>query len=320
LKKKILSYSLWILICLAVLEAYKVFLNIGIKKNTIGVYKKLNEIFEGKNNYDFLILGSSRAESHVSPKILDSSLRVNSFNLGIPGSFIHQQLAFLNAYLKHHNKPKTLVLSVDIHGYVPLTDYKTIGDFNRYFPYLNHDDFYKDMCTIAPNYFFYKNIAAYRLAFDKKDESLNNAIRGYLQYQESTLPYYKGFAFSPYEEANGRLSQDTVAKFESLPPPIIWKAFENLNKTCHEQGIDLIVVFSPLYKSLRDAIKNEVRLRSAIKQVFKGRFCLDYTFSSISDTRSLFTDPMHLNKQGALQFSQILSADLLQFLDKKNVK
>jgi hypothetical protein len=209
---------------------------------------------------------------------------------------------------------------VDIHGYADQTDYKTIGDFNRYFPYLNHAIFYKEMYAIEPKYFFYKNIAAYSLAFDKKDESLNNAIRGYLQYQESTLAYYKGFAFSPYAKAEGHESHDTITKFESLPPPIIWKAFENLNKICHEQGIDLIIVFSPLYKSLREAISNEAPLRSAIKQIFKERFCLDYTFSSISDTRSLFTDPTHLNKQGALQFSQILSVDLLQFLDKKTVK
>jgi hypothetical protein len=319
LKNKFITYSIWIIIAYLSLEAYRVFIDYGIKQNKVGVFHKLNEVFTGNTAYDLVILGSSRAESHISPVLLDSGLGVNAFNLGIPGSYMHQQMVFLNSYLVHHPQPKTILLSIDIHGYKKETDYDLISDYNRYFPYLNQPVFYKEMKVISPRYFYYKHVAAYSLAFDKKDENLNYALRGYFNYNKHTLSYYKGFAFSPYEK-NG---SDTLKKelaFESLPPRIIWNAWENLTKFCEKHKIKLIVVFTPLHKNLRSKILNQTQLRTAIKQIFKNNVCLDYTMHNMSDASIYFSDPTHLNQLGAAKFSQILTLDLKQFLDKKNVK
>ncbi len=313
-------YLFWILLAYAAIEAYRMFIYYGIKKNTSGIFQKYNEIFEGKSNYDWLIVGSSRAESHISPLILDSVLRVNSFNLGIAGSYIHQQLAFLKAYLVKHPKPKTIILSADIYGYLPNTDYKVLHDYNRYFPYLNHDTFYNAMRKIDTRFFFYKYVAPYSLSFDKNDENLNHALRGYLGYQAQTLAYTKGFAFSPFKTNNLKLDQDTIQAYQCKVPLMIWDAYKALDDLCKANTIELIIVLSPIHKSLYQKISNAELITDSLQQVFKNRLFLNYSKSSYAERNDLFTDAVHLNKTGALLFSKELSYTLQQFLDKKNVK
>ncbi len=319
MKNRLLKYSIWIVLAYLSLEIYKALVNSGIKKNKVGIFNKLNEIFDGETAYDLLILGSSRAESHISPAILDSGLLTNAFNLGIPGSYIHQQLIFFNAYLAKHPKPKTILLSIDIHGYKTNTNFQLMSDYNRYFPYLNHDSFYNEMRTLSEKYFFYKHFAPYSLAFDKKDENLNYAIRGYFNYNKFTLAYYKGFAFAPNKKNNVSSAKSDVF-YESNPPIQVWQAWERLAAFCKKNNIKLIIVFSPLHKDLCSKIINEAKLRIAIKQIFKSNVCLDYTMHSMSDSAIYFSDPTHLNQLGAVKFSQLLTLDLKQFLDKKNVK
>ncbi len=320
MKHRWLQYFFWIVFTYATIEGYRQFINCGIKKNTAGVFQKLNEIFDGKTPYDVLIVGSSRAESHISPTILDSALGVNSFNIGIPGAYIHQQLAFLKAYLAQHPKPKTILLSADIYGYKPATDYRVLSDYNRYFPYLNHSEFYEAMRKIDSRFFYYKYIAPYSLSFDKQDENLNHALRGYFGYQKQTLQYTKGFAFSPF--ANKALSpnSDSILPYKCQVPQIIWEAYAEMHHLCQAQDIQLIVVLTPIHRSLYQKIENAEQITASLKQIFNPCPLLDYSQSPFGAKNDLYIDPVHLNKNGALKFSRALSYDLQQFLDKKNVK
>jgi hypothetical protein len=77
---------------------------------------------------------------------------------------------------------------------------------------------------------------------------------------------------------------------------------------------------SPIHKSLYQKINNIELISDSLKQVFKNRHFLDYSKSNYSNKNDLFIDAVHLNKTGALLFSQELSYKLQQFLDKKNVK
>jgi hypothetical protein len=320
LKSKVGTYLFWIVLVYISLEAYRAFVYHGIKKNKIGFHQKLNEVFEGNTNYDQLIIGSSRAESHISPAILDSALNTRTFNLGIPGSFAHQQLIFLDAYLQKHPKPKTILLSADIHVYTNEANLNSIHDFNRYFPYLDNQGFYEGLERLDSKYFYYKYFAPYSLAFDKKDEQLNHALRGYFGYSENTLAYTQGFAFSPYATDKNHDLNKVIRPYFSYPSRAILYAYENLDHFCRENGIQLILVFTPIYKNLRAAIKNEENVRLKIKQFFRNHRVLDYTYSELSERDDCFIDASHLNKKGALLFSRQLSIDLQQFLGKKTVK
>jgi hypothetical protein len=320
LKKRILNYFIWIGLSLFVLWLYRAGLYVGIKKNTSGIYEKLNEIFEGHTNYDAIILGSSRAESQIQPETIDSIFNSNTYNLGIPGSDITHQLAFLKTYLAQHPIPKRLILSIDIYGYTAGNEVSELKDYNRYFPYLNNSVFYSEMKQINKAYFAFKNFVPYSLAFDHHDEMLNNVLRGYFHYSNNTLKYEKGFVIPPeLYDKQYQYKMDTV-KILSLPSASAWKAYEKINTICESKGIELIIVLIPVHHTLYKKIENEFILRKALRQIFHERPLLDYTHSAFSDTDTLFADAMHLNHIGVMQFNRQLSADMQQFLDKKNVK
>jgi hypothetical protein len=319
LKKRIINYLVWVALSLLALTLYRQWLYAGIKKNTIGIYEKLNEIFDGTTNYDALILGSSRAESQINPRTIDTVFNANTYNMGIPGSDIRHQLAFLKTYLSKHPSPKRLLLSVDIYGYASGAEVSELKDYNRYFPYLNNNVFYSEMKQINHAYYFYKNFAPYSLAFDHDDEILNNALRGHFQYSHNTLNYEKGFVIPPELNKVYQYKKDST-KITSLPSKAHWKAYAAIDSICQGKAIELIIILIPIHHTLSSNIDNELVLRKAIVQLFAKHPVLDYTHSTFSTTDCLFSDAVHLNSSGVKQFNMQLSVDLRQFLDKKNVK
>jgi hypothetical protein len=316
--QKWLKYLVYIALCYALLEAYRLFLHHGIKKNTRGFYGKINELVYGQNHYNTLIMGSSRAESHINPVILDSVLACNSFNIGIAGSYPTHQLVFLKQYLVHHPKPDCLIISADIHAYNGINDYQQLHQFYRYLPYLDEPVLYNGLYQIDPSFLGYKYFAPYALAFDEKDEKFNAAIRGYGSYVKGGLDYFKGFAYSPYGNQAFEASHKNVHK--GIIPKECMQALQAIAKLCTNSNIKPILVYSPIHVSLLKQISNSVELRTVIAQQIPEAMVLDYTESSLSKKDQYFADPTHLNKKGALSFSLQLSDDLMQFFDKTAVK
>lgn len=56
-----------------------------IKKSPYLDFQVWNKMFSGQMDYDLLILGSSRAFVQYNPKIIDSILKCNCYNLGRDG-------------------------------------------------------------------------------------------------------------------------------------------------------------------------------------------------------------------------------------------
>lgn len=81
----------------------------AIKNKTHKILNKWDDIHNNKNKYDFLILGSSRAYSGYNPKIIDSVLGVNSYNMGTPSQDIAETYYILKEIFCYQ-KPKVVVL------------------------------------------------------------------------------------------------------------------------------------------------------------------------------------------------------------------
>lgn len=57
----------------------------GLKKSKSYYFVDWNRIYGGKIDADIIINGNSKAYHHISPKIIDSVTRLNSYNLGLDG-------------------------------------------------------------------------------------------------------------------------------------------------------------------------------------------------------------------------------------------
>ena len=102
----------------------------GIHKN----YLKWTDIHLKKNNYDLIILGSSRAYTSYNPQVLDSLLGIKSYNMGTSAQDIAESYYMLKEILEYQ-EPKYVVLDL----FFPSAD-----ESHEYYQILSNASFFND--------------------------------------------------------------------------------------------------------------------------------------------------------------------------------
>ena len=74
------------------------------KTHAFREYPVWNDINAGNINADLLIMGSSRAWRHIDPNIIDDSLKLKSYNLGMDGQHLPMQLWRYETFLQKNNQ------------------------------------------------------------------------------------------------------------------------------------------------------------------------------------------------------------------------
>ena len=88
----------------------------GIRKTTIRPFAVWNDIHNRNSlDNDLVIIGASSCWAHYNPKILDSLLRISTYNLGIDGHpwYPCQPLRY-NTYVRYTHPPKYVVINIDM--------------------------------------------------------------------------------------------------------------------------------------------------------------------------------------------------------------
>lgn len=261
-----------------------------------GAYRnKVMWMHDLKNeSLDFVIFGSSRANNYIVPNIIFDKTGQRGLNLAIQASGpIEIELA-VKEFLKH-NKAKRFFIQVD-YSYNKETPDKT-GQLS-WLPYIVNSDVYKVFKPYGKEYFFYKHIPFYRYQMFDSRIGYRNVILSGLE---------KGLDYSSsrgYTESTGKLKKDKPHKIslkdKSNPH------FMNINKICKTNDIEVIYFTSPIYRPEGNF------------DVLKKHLPNYYDLSNELQNMDLYSNPVHLNKQGASNFTQLF-VDLF-FNDNKNKK
>ena len=78
-----------------------------------------NDIYISSINSECVILGSSRAWVHFSPKIIYENSGITTYNLGEDGSDILRQYIRFKEYIKYNESPNKVILNVDLFSLKP---------------------------------------------------------------------------------------------------------------------------------------------------------------------------------------------------------
>ncbi len=292
----------------------------GLKKSSISQrYKEWNAIFESDINADILVQGNSRASVQISPKSIDSSFKVNSYNLGVEGYQFHMQYYKFLAYLKYNKKPDFIIQNIDVNS--TLTIRKDLYELEQFLPYLSHPEIrnavlqYKglDYRSIYIPFYKYLSHKKYYIegltSFFKKTKSHNDLYKGFMPHNRT----WDG-SFEKYtkEHPNGvSVELDSETK-------ILFIKFLDL---CKSKDIKVIFVYCPEYIPAQKMVKN----RDSILDIFKTLSntyeipTLDYSQDSISFIKDYFYNSQHLNYEGVRLFNKKLMRDLdsLSVSDKR---
>jgi hypothetical protein len=280
----------------------------------------LNDIYRSNINAEIAIFGSSRAWVHFDPKIIDDLLNVESYNFGEDGSNILQQYLRYKEYIAFNPAPKTIILSIDMwtlknkdnsyppQGYYPYMLWNTrmfenLNIFNKVGS--NKGKFHIPMLrylNINQLKLFLKHPQIpYSEAFDK---SFTLNIDGNLRYKG-----FRGMDLQWKDDNDSFVQLDdyTVNIDDSLT-----LVMETFIKELRKENIEVILVYTPEYKKGQSITKNRNEIFSIFQNI-SDKFNIpfyDYSGSLISESRELFYNVQHLNKDGATIFTTQFINDL----------
>ncbi len=298
--KKIIAY-----ISIVIASAYGIreLIYIGLTKNEHGIFDKYTTAFNKANNYETVIIGSSRAESHFNTRIIDSALHTDCFNLGIEGATLPFALDIFNAYLEKSAFPKNVILNIDFH--IRKCDNDTVVMFPRFFPYLKNETLYNALKKRDKRFIGFRYLPFYGLAY-MGDNFLSAAIHGYMNKPgKYDLNYYKGYtSLLPVKWS--------YESYYACDDKAVYDRLDTLAALCKAHQARLIVVLSPMYYKGAEQVLNKSLIIQKVSQrlLLNNVPLLDYSNDTLSQNFDCFADLYHMNEQGSKLFSCKLVKDL----------
>lgn len=301
---RVLLTAVAVALCAIVLDCV---ITKNLHRSEARLFQSWNDIFYDSTDYDVLVMGSSRGQVQYDPRIIDSVLMCNSYNLGIDGRCIDAEIVRYYAYRQYHHKPKLIVQNVD-YGTMSLSNgYER----EQFLPYLYIDTLFAmtrksedfsiwDKCLPLIRYAGYPEVI-------KEGLGLPNKLNMY--------KIYKGYCCHDYEWDGGVFAEIDSLGYCANPKAV--SMFDQYLSRCKADGVKVVLVFAPIYIGVSEKTI-DAEGAFALYQSFADKYgltVLNYTFDSISYDTNYFYNASHLNKNGAEAFSRILAQDLSRLYD-----
>ena len=258
---------------------------------------------------DLIINGSSKALVQVSPFILDSILKSNSYNLGLDGtSFIPQKLQY-DLFRKYNHKPE-LVIQIVSHS--TLVKSQALSGAVKFAPYLDNTEV-EDVTRRYVSFSNYDYLLPL-IKYSGDPSAIVNGILNFIGLDAKKDSRYKGYlekdvawdySFEKFIETN---ENGILIHLDSTSIDL----FEKYIAKCKEDRVNIVLVYPPTYFESQNYIVNLTDIIAYYNNVsteYQVPF-LNYSKNEISFLKKYFYNSQHLNKKGAELFSERLALDL----------
>lgn len=295
----------------------------GLKHCNKNHLETFNAIMNSEINSDFIILGNSRATCSYNTEVIDKILSTNSFNLGVSGQPFGVSYLRYHLYRRNNIAPKEMIINID---YCEMNLYSNGFERQQYLPYFgpffsyNKDPLFSEAIDANGFKWVDKHLPLVRYRGDYK----------YLWF--GLLEFFHIQTFSPYTN-KGFYSENVCydgtnfrGVLESGEPIICQQDNEAFNRLdlllhrCNTEHVKVYLVYAPIFSSLTQhidslsAVSLMNRYSSLVNKYSKIVNVLDYSDpnSPICRDSSVFKDANHLNLNGSIEFSTILSHDIVK--------
>lgn len=249
---------------------------------------------------DILIFGSSRAEHHFIPTILDREIGLSSYNCGFGGEGLVFSYIQIKETLKRY-KPKTIVLEISPNI---LIDPESQQKLKMLMPFNNKDPFISAALTKDSILEKFK-LLSYIYPYNSTIASL---ITGSFKQKTDTLKGFRPLVGTV--DTSGLFNRIKVSFSTSSIPAERLADLKNILSFCSSNNVQTIAVMTPIFETNKnyDDMSKQIEL---ICRQFKNVSFLDFgKDNDFYENRKYFKDNLHLNYQGAELFSEKFSKKL----------
>lgn len=262
---------------------------------------KLNTVTSTVND-EVLFMGSSRCHHHYVPSIISDTLETDVYNAGLWGMRnIYFQYGLLSNILERYI-PKVICLEIHPIDYLqtPFSDTEKVEPLG---PYINLSEGCDEVLKYAGLYYKYQLSRLYRY-----NSKLPNILVGNLS--QRSFPGDKGF-----KQLDGQLDTTLAIVPEKFPFAADERKEHYLQlfiDKCKERGVELILLYSPMFATETDTQLLDIPARIAKKNGI--RFINHYDLKGITGEPAYFHDYGHLNEDGAKRYSAVIASELKPYL------
>lgn len=255
-----------------------------------------------KVDSDVIILGSSRANHHYIPSIVEDSLSLSTFNCGKDGKPFYYSAAMFDAISKRYT-PKIVI--IDIEPNFLSSGFADYDEVYELYPFYNENDMFKKIIHKKSRF---ENIKIMSSMYKYNSRFIAIFGRIFLPDYISEKGYMalpnKGYKYPELISKNEIEINDSVDEF----------TVSLLNEIIHiskEKNIKLIFSISPRYSTLNYKGINSYKELIHILEKTNVHFYDNGGISLISNNE-FYKDGAHLNDNGARVFTSLLINQIKQ--------
>ena len=255
---------------------------------------KVEYVFNSKaQNYDVVILGSSRANNHfVSEMFKEKGLK--TFNYGMSGAHLFEETLMLKLMAERKYQIKTVILEADL----SLCNEKESDAITaKFLPYIHHSEIIREHFSKQENFKKLYYIPFYRyidfdalIGFREMYNTATNKPTNILDHLG-----YHSLGHKP-----GNMKNDIRAL-----KPIRNKYYEEIKQICKENNYTLITVMTPMCTNVK-GLDYFVKANKIYPEI--------HNLENVVQGDQYFSSCGHLNDIGARKFTSIV---IERFFEKK---
>ena len=250
-----------------------------------------------QSDEDILIFGSSRANHHYVPFIIEDSLGMSCYNCGTDGNGILLHYGRYKLITERYT-PKLIVYDlVDAFDIRRNDNLKYLEQLKQYYKDADLIELFDDV-SATEHYKLPSKLYQYNTKFI---QMIGDNIKPQQQVMQGYKPIYGTMNYEP----NAMQSVDVEVDSLKL------KYIEKLIIDTQQKGIRLVFMISPFYKASSSDSYDSVK---KLAKKYDVSFYDFYADEEMSHDKSLFSDPSHLNDRGARFFTEKVAVILKDLL------
>lgn len=303
MKRFLVKFWITLMVLLVAAIGLDTFITDNLRRSDARMFNTYNDIYSDSLQCDAVIMGSSRGQVQYDPRILDSVVGLNFYNLSVDGRCIDAEVVIYNAYRHHAPRPRLIIQNIDGGTLQMSNGYER----EQYLPYLDKDDFFQQTrdnegFTWADRWLPLVRYAGYHEVI-REGLGLKNKL--------NRPEMFKGFITRDDVWDGSVFQQIDTLGFVCNPEAV--EIFDRYLLQCQAEGVRVVLVYAPIYIGVTQKMGPAVQNMFGFYQSFADRYgcdILNYTYDSICFDTLNFYNASHLNRQGAERFSTKLANDL----------
>jgi hypothetical protein len=251
---------------------------------------KVDHVYNSKKeNFDVVILGSSRANNHFVAKMFEDK-GLKTFNYGMSGGHLFEADLLLKLMVERHYKIKNVILEADLNLSNKHRDY---GISSKFLPYLHQSETVKKHFSNEDDFLEMYYIPFYR--YIKFDERI-----GFREFYNTTLKKSTNVldhqGYYPLINRKGNMKNNIV----NLKPLLHNQYYEEIKQICKDNNINFIAVMTPMCENTK-GIEYFNKVQKLYPEI--------HNYENVVVEDKYFSSCGHLNDTGARLFTARILKD-----------